>query len=194
MTGNFQLYTDAILLFACLGTVLYCMRIQRALRQLQTLDGGVGKAITELNQAVKSSQDASVALRDELAEAVVNLDNRYADLKTRRVEIDDLLDAMDGQMGLQLRRCKEARQLTEQALTPLVRKAEMEIQSLTKALELKASMERRHEDKRVETPRDPLDELWAELAPEAEAPRRRMESLQTDDSRPYNPFLRAVGD
>ncbi|MEM9840813.1 MAG: hypothetical protein AAF830_16895 [Pseudomonadota bacterium] len=197
MFSDLHLYTDILLVLGCAGTALYCFRIQRSLRQLQKLDGGVGQTIQALNEAISASQMASSGLRDELAETVAALDGRHMDLKKRRQEVDDLLDAMDGQMAMQFRRCQEARQLTEKALTPLVRKAEMEIQALTKALELKAQMERLAEERRAppapSPAKDPLDELWAELESGSERERERADLLRDEDNRPYNPFLRAVG-
>lgn len=186
MNADIHLYTDTVLVLASLGASLYCMRLHAAIRRLNKLDGGVGKAIAALNEAIRSSQQASASVRDEIAEAVDGLDRRYADLKARRQEVDDLLDTMDGQMGLQMRRCHEARQLTEKALTPLVRKAEMEIQTLTRALELKAQMERLGD---VASP-----DMRAGRFEQGRSPEERLDLLRNEDERPYNPFLRAVGD
>lgn len=140
MGEQFDLYKDAVLLMASLGAALYCMRLQVALRKLQRTDKGYGKAIAALTEATRLSKQASDDIRQQIHEAIAELDQKVGTLKGQRIEIDDLLDAMDGQMSHQVARCDEARKLTEQALTPLVHRAELEIQALTKAIEISARL------------------------------------------------------
>lgn len=180
MSGQIALYTDAILVMASLGAALFCLRLQVQLRRLQRLDRGVGQAILAMTEATRASQAAAAAIRGEVEESIRQLDERYGDLEARRREVDDLLDTMEGQMTLQVKRCHEARQLTEQALTPLVHKAEMELHALTKALEVStrlSSLKSRMAD--TERPReDDVDVLRS--------------SLERDAAARNNPFLRAV--
>ena len=181
------------------------MRLDRTLRGLQQTEEGLAKAVNTLSQAVDHSRQASKTLVSEIEEAAQELDRRYGKLKSQRQEIDDVLDAVDGQIGLQLRRCQEARQLTERALTPLVRKAEMDIQALTKGLELKAQMDNLT---RAEEPRygdryaasglstESLEDILGLGRDTLHKPADRTvdPKRQAVDERSSNPFLRAVGE
>ncbi|GGY51596.1 hypothetical protein [Parvularcula lutaonensis] len=180
MEQNFALYTDAILVMASLGAALYCLRLHQQLKRFQRADRGVGEAIKRLTEATRLSQSAAAEIRDQVKESLAALDARYGDLQVKRQEVDDLLDAIEGQMGQHMRRCTEARQLTEQALTPLVHKAEMEIHALTKALEVATRLRRLHGEE------SPVDSgLNLRTAPDA---------ASATGSLSNNPFLRAVGE
>lgn len=142
MGEQFDLYKDAILLMACLGAALYCMKLQVAIRRLHRADRGVGKAVQALTEATRASHSAAAEIREQVREAIAELDEKVGTLKGQRAQIDDLLDVIDGQMAHQIDRCDEARKLTEEALTPLVHRAELEIQALTKAIEISARLTR----------------------------------------------------
>ncbi|NNU17294.1 hypothetical protein HK107_13265 [Parvularcula sp. ZS-1/3] len=142
----FDLYADAFVLMAALGAALYCLKLQRTLKKMQRTESGIGAALTTLAQATEASSAAVEDLREQLQGAVRELDERAYALKDKRVEIDDLLDTMEGQMVRHLRQCEEARTLTEDAITPLMRRAELEIQALSKALEVSARMSKLNRD------------------------------------------------
>lgn len=177
MNDQISLYSDALLFMTSLGAALYCMRLQGKIKRLQRTDKGIGQAIKSMVDATHASKDAAAVMREQLAESVADLDERYAKLELRRQEIDDLLDTMEGQMGLQVKRCHEARQLTEKALTPLVHKAEMEIHALTRALEVSTR----------------FAAVKKGLHPEEEDMEVLRSTLDRSESREANPFLRAVG-
>lgn len=140
----FDLYADAFILMAALGAALYCLKLQRTLKKMQRAESGIGAALTTLVRATEASSAAVEDLREQLQSAVQELDERTYALKDKRVEIDDLLDTMEGQMIRHVRQCEEARTLTEDAITPLMRRAELEIQALSKALEVSARMSKLH--------------------------------------------------
>lgn len=143
MELDVALYADALLLMGALGLALYCLMLQRQLRKLQRTDRGIGKAIDELSLSTRLSQQAARDLKNQIGQALTEIDTKLATLRGRRVEIDDVLDAVDGQVNLQMRRCEDARTLTEQALRPLLERAELEIQALTAAIEVSARLSKR---------------------------------------------------
>lgn len=196
---DIQVLADIGLFLSAFTASIYCLRLQRRLRLLQDQRGDVQQAIRQLSDGVVASQAAASALRNDIATAVQELDQRFSHLRVKRQEIDDVLDAMDGQIGLQLRRCHDARQLTERALTPLVRKAELEIQALTRALEMKADHDRAVSISEASGHRAERD--WDELLSRvvdgetvARRATRRQEPGPDDMNDPLNPFLRAVGE
>ena len=196
---DIQVLADVGLFLSAFTASVYCLRLQRRLRLLQDQRGDVQNAIRQLSETVATSQAAAASLRTDIATSLQELDQRYGHLQLKRQEVDDVLDAMDGQIGLQLRRCQEARQLTERALTPLVRKAELAIQALTRALEMKANLDRAASAAEVEGQRAERD--WDALLSrvvDGDTPTRRAArrpDLHADDmTDPLNPFLRAVGE
>lgn len=180
MEQNFSLYTDALLVMTSLGAALYCLRLHGQVRKLQRTDRGVGQAVKALVDATRASHGAAAELREQVQASLAELDEKYGELNLRRQEVDDLLDTIDGQMGHQMRRCTEARQLTEQALTPLVQKAEIEIHALTKALEVSSRLR----GLRADLEDTPREEDLAILR----------STLDREEPNPSNPFLRAVGE
>lgn len=180
MTDQIALYTDSLLFMASLGAALYCLRLQAQLKKLQRMDRGLGQAIKAMTEATKASQDAASAIKSEVEDSIMRLDERYGELQNRRREVDDLLDTMEGQMTHQVKRCHEARHLTEQALTPLVHKAEMELHALTKALEVSTRLSNiKRSVPNLDAPRDEdMDVLRS--------------TLERDKASRDNPFLRAV--
>ncbi|MEM9809706.1 MAG: hypothetical protein AAF788_00620 [Pseudomonadota bacterium] len=174
---TFSLYADAVIVMTSLGAMLYCMRLSSRLKRFQQIDRGMGQAIKGLTDATESSRIAGQEIREQIRTSIEELDERRGTLKSHRQEIEDLLDTVDGQMGMQVRRCHEARELTERALTPLVHKAEVEIQALTKALEVSTR----------------LAGLQASMGSKAELA-RLSEDVPPPAPQTTNPFLRAVGD
>ncbi|MEM6913238.1 MAG: hypothetical protein AAF511_04605 [Pseudomonadota bacterium] len=179
MFESLPLYADALLFMTSLGALLYCMQLQARLKGLQRLDKGVAKSIQELSKATAQSMQASDEIREQIKTAIEELDERHGLLKSRRQEVEDLLDTVDGQIGLQVKKCHEARQLTERALTPLVYKAEVEIQALTRALEVSSRLAGIQSSLQVD------DDIARAAAEVAQAP---------DGEHGLNPFLRAVGE
>jgi len=179
MLQSLPLYADALLFMTSLGALLYCAQLQARLKGLQRLDKGVAKSIQELGKATAQSMQASDDIREQIKAAIEELDERHGLLKSRRQEVEDLLDTVDGQIGLQVKKCHEARQLTERALTPLVYKAEVEIQALTRALEVSSRLAGIQSNLKVD---GGVADAATQLAntPEKE--------------RSLNPFLRAVGE
>ena len=165
MSLDAALYADALLLMAALGLSIYCLSLHRQLKRLQRTDRGIGKAIENLVAATRASQQASRDIKMQVGGTLSEMDSKLETLQGRRTELDDILDAVEGQVNLQMRRCDEARSLTEQALTPLLERAELEIQALTAAIEVSARLSQR-----------PLTKVLKEPA-----------TPQSD-----NPFLRAV--
>lgn len=151
------LYADALLLMAGLGLALYCLMLQRQVKRLQRTDRGIGKAIEDLATATRQTQMASRDLKQQIGSALSEIDTRLEALRGRRVEIDDVLDAVDGQVASHMRRCDDARTLTEQALTPLLQRAELEIQALTAAIEVSARLAHRAQPQQPE--RAPAQDL-----------------------------------
>lgn len=184
MLDNIDLYSDAFLLMACLTAALFCLKLQTKLKALQRSEKGLAQALKALADATDTSRQASAEIKHQIAEGLSQLDERAGRVHARRQEIEDLLDSMEGQMALQVRRCHDARQLTEKALTPLVHKAEVEIHALTKALELSSQMAG------LQMATDPL----------RHDPAARAERSNPDIGHPpptgqsNNPFLRAVGE
>ncbi|MEO1656118.1 MAG: hypothetical protein AAFR65_00225 [Pseudomonadota bacterium] len=179
MFDSLPLYADALLFMTSLGALLYCAQLQARLKGLQRLDKGVAKSIQELGKATAQSMQASDEIREQIRTALEELDERHGLLKSRRQEVEDLLDTVDGQIGLQVKKCHEARQLTERALTPLVYKAEVEIQALTRALEVSSRLAGIQSDLQVD------DDIATAAAQVASTP---------GSDRSINPFLRAVGE
>jgi len=188
---NIDLLVDTGLFLSSVTASVYCLRLQARLRSLQDSRGSVQEAIKRLGETVSSSQLAAASLKVEIAGALKDLDERYGHLHAKRQEVDDVLDAMDGQLGLQVRRCHEARQLTERALTPLVRKAELEIQALTKALELRAGMDDLAALEKA--PADRTQRDWDDILTRAlDGTLQEAHDVENAAER-SNPFLRAVG-
>jgi septal ring factor EnvC (AmiA/AmiB activator) len=181
---QFALYADAILLMACLGASLVCLRLHRELKRLRLLDGGLGKAVKEMNAATGAVRDAQENLRDQIQKDLAELDRRCAALKSKRQEIDDLLDAMEGQAAYQSRKCRNAQDVAERALLPLISKAEVEIRTLTQAIEVASQLGARP----APMPQPPANEQMraADLS-SRHAPRTTRVTDQAS-----NPFLRSA--
>ena len=163
---DITLYADALMLMGALGLSIYCLSLHRQLKRLQRTDRGIGQAIENLTAATRASQQANRDIKMQIGSALTDIDRKLEALRGRRTELDDVLDAVDGQVKHQMRRCDEARTLTEQALTPLLERAELEIQALTAAIEVSARLSQR-----------PLKKVLKE-------------ATVTEDTN--NPFLRAV--
>jgi len=182
MFENIDLYTDAILLMACLSAALFCLKLQAKLKTLQRSEKGMAQALQALADATETSRLASAEIKNQIADGLSQLDERAGRVHLRRQEIEDLLDSMEGQIAHQVRRCHEARQLTEKALTPLVHKAEVEIHALTRALELSSQMAG-------------LSVSTETVLTEPEPSRVDPASVgRASTLRSNNPFLRAVGE
>lgn len=84
------LIADILLISGAFGAAFYCMLLSRRLSRLSDLDGGVGKAIADLNAQVT---DLTKTLQEARTSAAVSAET-LADLTNRAEAVAGALDTM----------------------------------------------------------------------------------------------------
>ena len=84
------LIADILLISGAFGAAFYCMLLSRRLSRLSDLDGGVGKAIADLNAQVS---DLTKTLQEARASAAVSAET-LAELTNRAEAVATSLDTM----------------------------------------------------------------------------------------------------
>jgi predicted nuclease with TOPRIM domain len=171
---DISLYTDCAVLMAALGSGLYCLKLRREIRHLTANKKGLRAALHQMTDATVTAQEALSDIKEQVRVEIEELDGRLVQIGRAREEVEDMLDSADGQVAYQRQRMKEAAQLAEGVLAPLMRQAETQIASLSQ-------LQSRPEDRQ---PRPAY----------RSSPRARSLYEPTEDTatREDNPFLKAV--
>ncbi|MEE4210422.1 MAG: hypothetical protein V2I43_14305 [Parvularcula sp.] len=165
-----------------LGTLPFHLMRRRKGIQLPADD--IVKALYQLTAAVQRLQDAKAGIIDAMEDSLAKMDRGFDEIERKRVQVEDLADLLEGQAVFHQKRCDEAIKLSEAAVTPLLKRAEEEIRTLRKVVELAHSA--REERGTMQEPPPKVHDLLEKASSFADHPIER--PILT------NPFLRAVGE
>ncbi len=164
-----------------LGTVpLHLMRRQRK-PSIPAED--VAKALHQLTYAIEKLQAAKSGIVDAMEDSLARVDRGFEEIERKRVQVEDLADLLEGQSIYHQKRCDEAIKLSEAAVTPLLKRAETEIRTLRKVVEL--ARETRGEPAEA-TPPPKVHDLMARAG--------YVPETATDRPILTNPFLKVMGE
>lgn len=171
------------------AAVLYCGQLARRLGRLRDAEGGTPRALAELARAIDANRESASEIAEAARAATAEMRGAFADLTRQQQMAEDLAGTLDGQAALAERRMAAAQAATEAALTAVTRRAGIELEALSRAVEIAAGAR--------------ATEAASEAAPAkaAPGPTGKPEALPADDAAPVrqrasaepNPFLRAVG-
>lgn len=187
---------DLAVLGASAGAVLYCGQLARRLGQLRRAEGGTPKALAELSAAITASQESAERIAQAAARATDEMRGAFTELSRQQQAAEDLCGMLDGQAGLAERRVAKAQAAADAALTSVTRRAGIELEALSRAVEIAAQANRGQANERQANEARP---------PRAERPSPKPGGAPPDAVLPAaakvrqrasaepNPFLRAVG-
>lgn len=187
---------DLAVLGASAGAVLYCGQLARRLGQLRRAEGGTPKALAELSAAITASQESAERIAQAAAQATDEMRGAFTELSRQQQAAEDLCGMLDGQAGLAERRVAKAQAAADAALTSVTRRAGIELEALSRAVEIAAQANRGQANERQANEARP---------PRAERPSPKPGGAPPDAVLPAaakvrqrasaepNPFLRAVG-
>ena len=172
------------------AAVLYCGQLGRRLGQLRRAEGGTPEALGRLTRAIEASQASAAQIALAADKATNEMRGAFAELSRQQQAAEDLSGLLDGQSAMAERKVKQAQEAAEAALASVTRRAGIELEALSRAVEIAA---RANEIER-EARRGPKEADPAEpgKAPDAVLPAAHAVVRQRASGEP-NPFLRAVG-
>ena len=194
---------DLAVLSASAGAMLYCGHLARRLGQLRRAEGGTPKALAELATAITASQESAAEAALTAERAAADMRAAFTTLSAQQQATEDLCGMLDGQVGLAERRMANAQAAAEAALTSVTRRAGIELEALSRAVEIAArtnesqaregqAKERGAEKAAGEgTGGGRTERREATTAPAAVLPAAA--KVRQRASAEPNPFLRAVG-
>lgn len=192
---------DLAVLGASAGAVLYCGQLARRLGQLRRAEGGTPKALAELSAAITASQESAERIAQAAAQATDEMRGAFTELSRQQQAAEDLCGMLDGQAGLAERRVAKAQAAADAALTSVTRRAGIELEALSRAVEIAAQANRGQANERQANERQANEAR----PPRAERPSPKPGGAPPDAVLPAaakvrqrasaepNPFLRAVG-
>lgn len=172
---------------AVLGTsgamMLYCAQLSGRLRGLRRAQGETPKALAALTRATEESQRSAAEIALAADRATTQMRAAADALTAECQRAEDLSGLLDGQSAVASRRLTEAQRGAGEALKALTGRAAIEIDALTRAVEVTAGIASEVSDRSV--PAAPKS-APVSIGPDT-APVRQRAAADP------NPFLRAVG-
>ena len=129
---------DLAVLGASAGAVLYCGQLARRLGQLRRAEGGTPRALADLSAAIAASQASAAQIALAAERATADMRAAFTALSAQQQAAEDLCGMLDGQAGLAERRIAKAQAAAEAAMTSVTRRAGIELEALSRAVEIAA--------------------------------------------------------
>ncbi|WOI52928.1 hypothetical protein [Parvularcula sp. LCG005] len=130
---------DLLLVMISGAAMLYCWQLNRRLRSLQDLKGGLGAAIVNLSDAINASKQAASEIASSARTAVDDLNETLESVATYRQQAEDILGTLDGQVHQAKEKISQSIKSSEDVadrLASLTDKSQIQLRALSKGVEI----------------------------------------------------------